>query len=182
MINFYKPNPRNTGHACSFKLSNQDNRFYAEILKQDSWNPATRTGSFSQNAKDPAKKAVVKFSHTEIGGILDSIDTGRAFSAYHDGAVTQFSTSIKFEPYMKDGVQIGHSFSVVKSSKEDSSKKTNFVIGLNFGEGRLLKEALTLFIRKAIEIDVANYAAKSPKSESPAASDGQTIEATSLDV
>lgn len=157
MLSIYKPNPRNTGHACSFYLSPKDNRFYACLIKQDGWNAAKRTGSFAQNVDNPQKKVNIKFSNTEVGGILDSLETNREFSAYHDGATTQFSTSIKFAPYMKDGAQVGYSFMVTKSSKEDSTNKTSFVIGLNFPEGRLLREYLSFLLRKSFETEIVNF-------------------------
>ena len=180
MISYYKPNSRNTGHACSFWLSPKDNRFYGCLIKQDGWNAAKRTGSFAQNVENPQKKVVVKFSDTEIGGILDALETNREFTAYHDGATTQFSTSIKFGPYLRDGTQVGYSFMVTKSSKEDATNKTSFVIGLNFPEGRLLRENLSFLLRKSFEAEILNF--KSKNSESPAPSGGQPIEAASLDV
>jgi len=164
-MEFYKPNAKNTGSACSFWLSHKDNRFYACLIKQDSWNAAKRTGSFSQNTNNPQKKVIIKFSNSEIAGILDSIDNKRSFTGYHDGASTQFSTSFKFEPYMRDGVQVGSSFMITKSSKEDSSNKNSFVIGLNFGESRLLKENLVYLLNKSFENDAKNFASKSKNTE-----------------
>jgi hypothetical protein len=148
-MQFYKPNSKNTGSACSFWLSAKDNRFYACLLKQDSWNAAKRTGSFAKNVDNPQKKVVIKFSDIEIGGILDAIDNNRGFSGYHDGASGQFTTSFKFEPYIRDGSQVGFSFMVTKSSKEDSSQKNSFVIGFNYAEARILKEHLTFLLSKS---------------------------------
>ena len=48
MIQFYKPNPKVTGSACSFYL-NRDGSLMASMLKQDSWNDQRKTGSFSKN-------------------------------------------------------------------------------------------------------------------------------------
>lgn len=165
-IAYYKPNPRVTGTACSFYLSNKDNRFYACLIKQDAWNPTTKTGSFSKNVNNPAKKVNIKFSNFEIGGILDAIDHNRSFSVYHNGGTTQFSSSIKFEPYMKDGAQVGYSFMVTKSSKEDSTNKSSFVIGLNFAEGRLLKEYLVYLLGKCFLAEEVNYAANGRSNDS----------------
>jgi hypothetical protein len=164
-ISFYKPNSKNTGSACSFWLSPKDNRFYACLIKQDSWNAAKRTGSFSQNTNNPQKKVIIKFSDVEIAGILDSIDNKRSFTGYHDGATTQFSTSFKFEPYMRDGNQVGSSFMITKSSKEDTSNKNSFVIGLNFAESRLLKENLIFLLNKSFDIELKALSSKSKNNE-----------------
>ena len=174
MIQFYKPNSKNTGSACSFWLSPKDNRFYACIIKQDSWNATKRTGSFAQNTENPQKKVIIKFSNSEIGGILDSIDNKRSFTGYHDGATTQFSTSFKFEPYLKEGNQVGHSFMITKSSKEDASNKTSFVIGLNFPEGRLLKENLTFLLNRSFEAELKALSLKSKNNEEPAQETSQS--------
>jgi Whirly transcription factor len=177
MIQFYKPNSKNTGSACSFWLSPKDNRFYGCIIKQDSWNAAKRTGSFSQNTENPDKKVIVKFSDVEIGGILDAIDNNRGFSAYHDGATTQFSTSIKFESYIREGKQVGYSFMVTKSSKEDSTKKNSFVIGLSFAEARILKENLIFLLAKSFASELSAIAQKSKNTEPSAPQQSQPIEA-----
>ena len=181
-MNYYKPNSKNTGHACSFWLSPKDNRFYACLIKQDSWNSAKRTGSFAQNVNNPQKKVVIKLSHFEIGGILDSMDNKREFNGYHDGAVTQFSTSFKFSPYMKDGAQIGHSFMVTKSSKEDSTNKVSFVIGFNFAEGRILKEQLQFLLAKSFEKGLSNLEPKVQNNESSVAPESQSIEASDIEL
>lgn len=181
-ISYYKPNSKNTGSACSFWLSPKDNRFYACIIKQDSWNAAKRTGSFSQNTENPQKKVIVKFSNVEIGGILDAIDNNRGFSGYHDGATTQFSTALKFEPYTRDGSQIGFSFMVTKSSKEDATKKTSFVIGLSFSEGRLLKEYLTFLLNRSFAIEADSYKQNSKNNESSAQESGHASEAVDIEL
>ena len=181
-ISFYKPNSKNTGSACSFWLSPKDSRFYACLIKQESWNAAKRTGSFSQNTNNPQKKVIIKFSNAEIGGILDSIDNKRSFTGYHDGATTQFSTSFKFEPYMKEGNQVGHSFMVTKSSKEDSSNKNSFVIGLNFAEGRLLKENLIFLLNKSFETELKALALKSKNNEDSAPQAGLSSEDNLIEV
>lgn len=190
MIKYFKPNPKNTGSACSFWLSPKDNRFYACLIKQDSWNAAKRTGSFAQNVNNLQKKVIIKFSNSEIGGILDSIDNKRSFTGYHDGATTQFSTSFKFEPYVKDGNQVGHSFMITKSSKEDSTNKNSFIIGLNFAEGRLLREHLIFLLGKSFETEMKNMASKakdseptppSPSHDEPANDEAQPVEVTPIE-
>ena len=130
MINFYKANPRVTGTACSFYLNPRDNVFFSTMIKQDSWNDKKRIGSFSKNKDNPSKKVNVKFSPMEIAGIIDAFESNREFSGYHgSNQIVKF----KFCPYLKDGKQIGFSYSVNKESKEDSTDKTNFIIGFNFG-------------------------------------------------
>ena len=71
MIQFYKPNPKVTGSACSFYL-NRDGSLMASMLKQDSWNDQRKTGSFSKNKGHETKSVIVKLSRIEIAGIIDS--------------------------------------------------------------------------------------------------------------
>ena len=145
MINFYKANPRVTGTACSFYLNPRDNVFFSTMIKQDSWDENRRIGSFAKNKDNPSKKVNIKFSAMEIAGIIDAFESNREFSGYHgSNQVVKF----KFCPYLKDGNQIGFSYSVNKESKEDSTDKTNFIIGFNFAEGRLLRENLSHLLRK----------------------------------
>lgn len=144
MINFYKANPRVTGTACSFYLNPRDNVFFSTMIKQDSWNEKKRIGSFSKNKDNPSKKVNIKFSPMEIAGIIDAFESNREFSGYHgSNQIVRF----KFCPYMRDGKQIGFSYSVNKESKEDSTDKANFIIGFNFPEGRLLREQLSHLLR-----------------------------------
>ena len=52
-LQFYKPNAKSTGTACSFWRNSEDNTFWVSLIKQDSWNAKTRTGSFSKNKDNP---------------------------------------------------------------------------------------------------------------------------------
>ena len=114
MINFYKANPRVTGTACSFYLNPRDNVFFSTMIKQDSWDSNRRIGSFAKNKDNPSKKVNIKFSPTEIAGIIDALESNREFGGYHgSNQVVKF----KFCPYLKDGKQIGFSYSVNKESK-----------------------------------------------------------------
>jgi hypothetical protein len=156
MINFYKANPRVTGTACSFYLNTRDNVFFSTMIKQDSWNDQKRIGSFSKNKDNPSKKVNIKFSPMEIAGIIDALESNREFGGYHgSNQVVKF----KFCPYMKNNEQIGFSYSVNKESKEDSTDKTNFIIGFNFPEARLLREHLSYLLRKNFEADDEKAAA-----------------------
>ena len=172
MINFYKANPRVTGTACSFYLNPRDNVFFSTMIKQDSWNDKKRIGSFSKNKDNPSKKVNVKFSPMEIAGIIDAFESNREFSGYHgSNQIVKF----KFCPYLKDGKQIGFSYSVNKESKEDSTDKTNFIIGFNFAEGRLLREQLSYLLCKHFEANDQNASAfsSSVKKEAPPKSQPQ---------
>ena len=146
MIQFYKPNPKVTGTACSFWL-NEDGSIMSSMIKQDSWNDQKRIGSFSKNKGNPQKSVIVKFSPSELGGIIDAMERNESFSAYHSSK--DQITKINFGPYVskKDNKQVGFSYSINKEEKQDSTNKIGFVIGFNFGEGRYLKEFLLEVLR-----------------------------------
>ena len=148
MIQFYKPNPKNTGSACSFG-SNYDGSIMASLIKQASGDDKGKKGSFAKNKDNPSKRVIVKLNPTEVGGLIDSIETNREFSNYH---TSQNQTlQIKFVPYMRNGDQVGFSFSVYKQDKQDSTNKVSYVIGFTFAEARYLKEFLIYVLRKIFE-------------------------------
>lgn len=148
MIQFYKPNPKNTGSACSF-WSNYDGSIMASLIKQASWDNNAKKGSFAQNKDNPNKRVIVKLNPTEVGGLIDSIETNREFSNYHNSQ--NQTLQIKFAPYIRNDAQVGFSFSVYKQDKEDSNNKASYVIGFTFSEARYLKEFLIYVLRKIFE-------------------------------
>ena len=50
MINFYKPNAKVSGAACSFYM-NDKGEFFGTFIKQASWDEKRRQGKFDQNKK-----------------------------------------------------------------------------------------------------------------------------------
>lgn len=171
-IQFYKPNAKVTGSACSFWLSD-DGSIMSSLIKQDSWDDRLKRGSFSKNKDNPAKKVIIKLNVTEAGAIVDSLEKNRKWSGYHQSK--NQVTKINFGPYERNGDQIGYSYSVNKEDKEDSTNKTGFIIGFTFGEGVVLREALTEAIRKSVFSSGEqqnNYQASStPKPKAPSTGD-----------
>ena len=113
----YKPNSKNSGHAMSIQVS-KDNRegkggelqLFMSIIKQSSWNPATKTGSFSGSTKDDSKKVNVKFNEFEVGAMIRAFLRGTNESFFHtsQGGKTQISISKRESEYQgKKTVQIG---------------------------------------------------------------------------
>lgn len=186
MLQFYKPTKTVKGTACSFWRNSDDNSFWASMIKQDSWNDKTRTGSFSKNKNDPQKRVIVKFSATEIAGFIDSIERNAEYSGYH-GSQKQV-VKFKFCPYIKgeetvelgdvvvanekatltgkltktEKKQIGFSLSINREAKEDSTDKQSYVIGFNFAEARLLKCHLESSLRDSF-ISKSNKQFKAPQ-------------------
>ena len=144
MIQFYKPNKKVTGTACSFWM-NRDKTMMASMIKQDGWNDKTSTGSFAKNKENPNGRVVVKLGNEEIAGIIDVLETNREWSTYHRSGKQKLQ--IKFCPYIRNGEQVGFSFSVNKQDTEDSTNKVGFIIGFSYPEGRYLKEYLLFLLR-----------------------------------
>ena len=149
MISFYKPNSKNSGTACSFTVNPKDASIWGSLIKQSSWNEAKKIGSFSENQNNPNKSVKVKFSLTEAAGILDAIERGVEFSAYHTSE--KQTTQIKFSPYIRDEKQVGFSYMVSKSDKQNSENKQSYLIGFYFNEGRLLREFLSYSLNSIFE-------------------------------
>lgn len=149
MIQFYKPNPKNTGSACSFFMT-ADGSIMSSMIKQDSWDAKRKRGSFSKNKDNPKAKALTKYSQTEAAAIIDSIERNEEWSAYHSSQ--NQVVKIKFGPYVTSGgEQKGFSYSINKEGKEDSTDKVGCIIGLTFPEARLLKEFLCGVLQKTFE-------------------------------
>ena len=181
MIQFYKPNSKNTGAACSFWYSPQTEAFFASIIKQASWNAKTRTGSFQKNKDNPQKNIKIKLNLNEIGGVVDCLENNREFSAYHSSPQAEHIAKIKFAPYIKGEEtvdlgdisvasakttltgkltktkekQLGFVFFVSKEPKDDPSQKVNYSIAFNFGESVALRQCL-LFMVDSLLTDKVN--------------------------
>jgi hypothetical protein len=142
MVHIYHPSKRITGFAASFWYSDRDDTIFATLLKQSGWDEARQNGVFKDSMNDPNKKVNIKLSYTEIAAVLDCIERNRPFSAFHDA--DEFPKQIKFEPWLDQTTQKpkGYSFSVSVQSKQDSSYKNAFYIGLTFAEARLIREFL----------------------------------------
>jgi hypothetical protein len=137
-IQYYKPNPKGTGSACSFWCNAKEGALFGSFIKQSGWNDKTKTGSFKANKENPSASTQFKFSQFEVASIVDTIETNRPFSAYHQ--TPKKITKFNFKPYIRKEEQVGFSYSVNTEDKEDSTSKGSFIIGLTYGEARLLKE------------------------------------------
>ena len=173
MIQFYKPNAKNTGAACSFWYSPQNKgkpAFFASIIRQASWDAKGRTGSFQKNKDNPEKNVKIKLNLNELGGILDCLENNREFSAFHNSPQAEHITKMKFAQYLKDGNQLGYIFMASKEPKDNPSEKVNFSIALNFGEGVALRQCLLFLIDSLFSDQVAAIKSKSPKRYPPSTS------------
>ena len=160
MVQFYKPNPRNSGSACSF-YKTRDGAIMFSIIKQASWDESRKTGSFQKNKADPKGNVKVKLSLAEAAGILEAVDKDVEFKEYHNSQ--NQSIQIRFAPYVDKNTneRKGFSLSVNKTGK-DSQEKLSFIIGLTFKEARLLREYMVYIIHDSF----ANPIKQNAESES----------------
>ena len=113
---------------------------WVNFIKQSSWNPESRTGTFKGSG--PEKKANSKFSVTELAGLVHAIETNGEFGNFH--GTKERNTTFKFSPYVREGSQVGYSFTLGQNNTVEGVKKS-FLIGFTFPEGRMLKQyALTV--------------------------------------
>jgi hypothetical protein len=141
MIQFYKPNAKVTGSACSF-WGNTDGSLMVSLIKQA--NPP-KQNPFADNKNNPNKRVIAKLSPTEVGGILDSIESFREWSSFHSSENQQLQ--LKFTTY-ESGNNKGFSLSIYRQDKTDSNNKVSFAIGFTFAEARYLKEFLSYSLVK----------------------------------
>ena len=144
IVQYYKPNSRNTGCAFSFDIGannkNQEPCVYVRAIKQHSWNDKTRTGSFSENAKDPDKSISIKLNEIEVGGLIFAIEKYKEFSAFH--SYEDNKTSISFKPYKKKDGADAFSFGVTRNSAN------KFGIGVEMSEAYGLREFLKFYLQE----------------------------------
>ena len=176
-LQFYKPNPTSTGTACSF-WQNPDG-FWVSLIKQDGWNAKARTGSFSKNKKNPQKRVIVKFQDNEICGFIDAINRNAEYSGYHDSQ--KQIVKFRFKPYLKDGEQVGFSFSLQKEAKEDSTDKQSYLMGFYFNEGEQLKLYLQMLIQENFKASEESFKAADEKSTEKSPTDTTASKASSSD-
>ena len=164
MISFYKPTQKVTGTAMSFYLNKKDNSFFSNLIKQDSWDSSRKIGSFQKNKNVEGKSINIKWSQLEIASFIDAIDRNSEFTGYHgSNQVVRFAfgayapkTKNQNDEWVEGKVQKGFSFRVTRESKEDSTNKTSFVIGLSFPEAKLLREHLSYLLQEAFLINDKN--------------------------
>lgn len=140
-ISYYKPNSQNKGAAAQFQFGAKDNDYglYLSIVKQFAWNNDSKRGSFSENAKNPAKNKKIKFNSTEASAICRIIESSSdKWSTVHRSESK--TTSITFSHYIKDGNHLGFGLSINEKDGE------SFMIGFNNDEGFLLKQFLLSYI------------------------------------
>ena len=152
IVQYYKPNPRNTGCAFSFDIGannkNQEPCVYIRAVKQFSWNDKTRTGSFSENAKNPDKSISIKLNEIEVGGFIYAIEKYTEFSAFH--SYEDNKTSISFKPYQKKDGTPAFSFGVTRNSAN------TFSISVEMSEGRTLLEFCKFFLQELYAFRLQN--------------------------
>lgn len=158
MIHFYKPNPKNTGTACSFWHNAKEGAFFGSFIKQDSWNAKTRTGTFNKNKGNPQKEVIIKFSAAEIAGLIDCVERDVETTGYHQSAkqVVRFN----FKKYTRNGERVGFSWGANKEATDDAVNKISFIIGFSFAEGALLKEHLKFMLHDSWQKNAQEYERK----------------------
>ena len=136
-FSLYKPNSKVTGCAFQFKIGqgkNSEKSLYVSAIQQASWNENTKTGSFSENAKNPEKTLNIKLNENEIGGLLYAIRLYKEFSAFH--SFEENKTQISFKPYKKQNGTDAFSFTISRNGNQ------KFGIGIEMGEAEALSEFL----------------------------------------
>ena len=109
-------------------------------VKQHSWNQSRRTGSFSENAKNPEKSISIKLNEVEVGGLIHAIEKYTDFSAFH--SYEDNKTAISFKPYTKKDGTNAFSFGVTRNSAN------KFGIGVEMSEAYGLREFLKFYLQE----------------------------------
>jgi hypothetical protein len=166
MINFYKPNSKNTGCGCSFKYSPKDNCVFVNLIKQASWDDSKKRGSFAANAQNPKMSCSIKLNLGEMAEIASCISRNGEINLFHDSP--KQIARIKFSPYLRgtkenpsEKSQVGFSLSISKENKENSQDKTSYLMGFTFGEATQLSSFALFVLAKSFEKSMAEQDNKS---------------------
>ena len=169
MIAFYKPNKSNKGHGCSFQYPEdpapKNLALFFNFAKQSSWDASKGQGAF-QN-RERSHNVSGKLNQKEAGEIIHAIEKNVKFSTVHKSAGQ--ALSITFEPYMREGKQVGFSFAVFQTPKDGPKK--GFYIGFSFGEAVVVREFLLKCLEVYFETKIAifqSYERKVPAKGAPA--------------
>lgn len=125
------------------------------ILKQHSWDPTKKIGSFKKSKEDANSTIYGKFNMVEACKIITAIEKNTKFDTMHSTASQKIGIAV--EPYFKFDMatskpteeQMGFSFKVTKF--KEGEKGNSFRIGLNFGEADYLKYFLISCVNKSFE-------------------------------
>ena len=109
-IQYYKPNKKNTGHACSLWVN-----------------------------EDGMARVISKLSHIECASIISAVRRKTEFSAYHRSPNQILKISFK-SLFDKENAKkhVGYSFTINKEDSEDSTKNASFYVMFDHGEGEML--------------------------------------------
>lgn len=99
-LQFYKAQSSGKGAATSISFSSRDKCFFVEIVKQTSWIPEKRIGSFKGG-----QKIVTRLAMTEVGSMLASIKNKSEYKTVHK--TSDRTMQISFGPYYQDDKNTG---------------------------------------------------------------------------
>ena len=88
MLQFYKPNPKLTGSACSFSYNKNDKALWVNFVRQSG---PPKAGPF--RGAGPDKKASSKLNPKEIAGLIRAIETN---DEYEYTGRTPFTIRLRF--------------------------------------------------------------------------------------
>jgi len=138
-LTFYKPNPKNTGGAAQFNISDK-NEVYVTLTRQVSWDDEKKKGTFK--SENPLNSVSLKLTIFELGAIAHAITTKTTFSTVH--MFQGGSTSISFKPYTKKNGEMAFGFSVIKN-------KEKYGIGIELSEAYVVQKFCDIAIEKVID-------------------------------
>lgn len=150
MISIYKPNSKNTGHAAHFSFNSEEKCLFVNIIKQSSWNPQTKNGSFKQDSKDPTKSISAKFNAIELGKFINAFERRVPVSLYHQSE--NGSSKIYLAPKVANNTDgsTSHYFNFTISKGQD----LNFFISFDEGETVALREGLKMCLTNIMKSNI----------------------------
>lgn len=144
----YKPNKNNNGGLATFRVKKQKNEkdgwtstLFIELLKQNSWNSETHTGTF-----DKESRKFIALNVSEAGEFLNTFKNNQAFSAFHKSA--KGSTSFSLVPYQWNRKIGDKQENIMCYGLSASSNNVQYKIPITPGEAQALSLLLEHFIKE----------------------------------
>lgn len=146
LLQFYKSSKTIKGCAAGFSFNDKDGCLFISLIKQTGYDESKRLGTFSDG-----EQIVVKFSVTEIGALLDTLDSNKEYSTFHKAK--KGNTSIKFAPYFvgEPREQKGFGLSIGKLD-ENNKVASTFLMPFNSAEAKVIRTYLDFVLRQIFHV------------------------------
>ncbi len=170
-LQFYKPNKNNTGGACSLSFNSKEGCVFIELVKQNGWDAAGRSGQGNGIFKG-GDKVNVKLSLAEVGGMIRAVENNLAGAPQMIHKGENGTKTVRFVQWPAPTPPAEASYkgwSLSAMAKDKDGKETKAACSFSFDEAIIVREYLKLSL---VHIFTAIYSADKKRAEDYAKQNG----------